>query len=171
MQHASHKFSFLSLFSGNFNQITIGIKCTSFISNPYIRILQIKAFRVTTSISGNFRVICNISLANFVPSAFNQIRHHKYISFISNPHIRFLQIKASRVTTSNSGNFKVICNISLTNFVPSTSSHIRHQIYIIHIKSSYQIPSDQGLQGHYFKLRELQGIMQHSSHKFRSFHF
>ena len=48
----------------------------------------------------------------------------------------------------------MICNISLTNFVSSISSHIRHQMYIIHIKSSYQIPSDQGLQGHYFKLRE-----------------
>ena len=45
----------------------------------------------------------------------------KLILFISNPHIRFLQIKAYR--------------------------------------------------GHYFKLRELQGIMQHSSHKFRSYRF
>ena len=143
----------------------------SLISNPLIRFPQIKASRVTTSNSGNFNELCYISLTNFVPSAFNQIRHHEYISFISNPHIRFLLIKAPRVTTSNSGNFKVICNISLTNFVPSISSHIRHQIYIIHIKSSNQIPSDQGLQGHYFKLRELQGIMQHSSHKFRSFHF
>ena len=95
----------------------------------------------------------------------------KCISFISNPHIRFLQIKASRVTTSNSRNFKVLCNISLTNFVPSTSSHIRHQMYIIHIKSSYQIPPDQGFWGHYFKLRELQGIMQHFSHKFHSCRF
>ena len=151
--------------------VTIGIECTSFISNPLIKILQIKAFRVTTSNSGNFRVICNISLTNFVPSAFNKFRHHKYISFISNPHIRFLQIKAYRVTTSNSGNFKVLCNIPLTNFVPSTSSHNRHRMYIIHIESSYQNPPDQGFCGHYFKRRELQGIMQHFSHKFHSCRF
>ena len=68
----------------------------------------------------------------------------KCLSFISNPHIRFLQIKASGVTTSNSMSFKVLCNISLTNFVPSASSHIRHQICIIHIEFSYQIPPDQG---------------------------
>ena len=116
-----------------------------------------KASRVTTSNSGNFKVLCNISLTNYVPSAFNQIRHHIiYVSFISNPDIRFLQIKASRVTTSNSGNFRVICNISLTNFITSASSHIRHQTYIIHIKSSYQIPPNQGFQGHYFKLKLLQ---------------
>ena len=95
----------------------------------------------------------------------------EYILFISNPHIRFPPIKASRVTTSNSGNFKILCNISLTNFVPSASNQIRHHIYIIHIKSSYQIPPDQGFQGHYFKLRELQSNMQHFSYKFRSFRF
>ena len=32
-------------------------------------------------------------------------------------------------------------------------------MYIIHIKSSYQIPPDQDFQGHHFKLRELQGTM------------
>ena len=95
----------------------------------------------------------------------------KFILFISNPHIRFLQIKAYRVINSNSGNFKVLCNIPLTNFVPSTSSHNRHRIYIIYIKSSYQNPPDQGFQGHYFKLRELQSNMQHFSYKFRSFRF
>ena len=95
----------------------------------------------------------------------------KYISCISNPHIRFLQIKVSRFTTSNSGNFKVLCNISLTNVIPFAFNYIRHQIFIIHFKSSYQIPPDQGFQGHYFKLRELQGIMQHFSHKFLSCRF
>ena len=70
-----------------------------------------------------------------------------------------------------SGNFKVLCNISLTNFIPFAFYWIRHQIYIIHIKSSYQNPPDLGFQRHYFKLRELQGDMQHFSHKFRSFHF
>ena len=95
----------------------------------------------------------------------------KFISFIKNLHIRILQIKAYRVTTSNSGNFKVLCNISIRNFVPSTSSHNRHQRYIIYIESSYQNPPDQGFQGHYFKRRELQGIMQHFSHKFHSFRF
>ena len=69
-------------------------------------------------------------------------------------------IKASRVTTSNSENFKVLCNVSLTNFVPCASNRIRHKIiYIIHIKSLYQNPPDHGFQGHYFKLRELQGII------------
>ena len=95
----------------------------------------------------------------------------KFILYIANPHIRFLQIKVYRVTTSNSGNFKVLCNIPLTNFVPSTSSHNRHQMYIIRIKSSYQNPPDQGLQGHYFKLKELQGIVQHFSHQFHSCRF
>ena len=69
----------------------------------------------------------------------------KYISFISNPHIRFSQIKAFGFTTSNSGNFKVVCNISLTNFIPVAFNYIRHQIYIIHFKVSYQIPPDQGI--------------------------
>ena len=68
-------------------------------------------------------------------------------------------------------NFKVFCNISRTNFIPFAFHWIRHQIYIIHIKSSYQNPPDLGFQRHYFKFRELQGYMQHFSHKFRSFHF
>ena len=95
----------------------------------------------------------------------------KFILFVSNPHIRFLQIKAYRVIISNSGNFKVLCNIPLTNFVPSASSHNRHQMYVIHIKSSYQNPPDQGFQSYYFKLRELQRNMQHFSYKFRSSRF
>ena len=41
----------------------------------------------------------------------------------------------------------------------------------MYIKSSYQIPPDQGFQVHYFKLRELQGIMQHCTHKFHSCRF
>ena len=44
-------------------------------------------------------------------------------------------------------------------------------MYIIHIKLSYQNPPDQGFQGHYFNLRELQSNMQHFSYKFRSFPF
>ena len=64
-------------------------------------------------------------------------------SFILNPHIRILQNKASAVTTSNAGNYKVLCNISLTNFIPVASNYIRHHnMYIIHIKSSYEIPPD-----------------------------
>ena len=39
-------------------------------------------------------------------------------------------------------------------------------MYFIRIKSSYQNPLDQGFQGHYFKLRELQSNMQHFSYKF-----
>ena len=153
--------------------VKLDIIYISFISSPHIRFLQIKAFRVTTSNSGNFRVICNIFLTNFVPSASNQIRHHIYIYII---HIKSsYEIPPDQGFhghyTSNSGNFRVICNISPTNFIPSASSHIRHQIYIIRIKSSYQIPPDQGFEGHYFKLRELQGTMQHFSYKFRSFRF
>ena len=110
-----------------------------------------------------------LSQISFLPLLFTLAIKH--ISFISNPHIRFLQIKACRVTTSNSGNFKVLFNIPLTNFIHSASSHIRRQTYIIYIKSSHQIPLNQGFQGHYFKLRELQGINQHSSHKFHSFRF
>ena len=122
---------------------------------------------------GYFKVLCNISLTNFIPSSSIYIRHHIYhsyqilisdssrsripgsllrtqgtsryyatflsqisflplpikldiiyISFISNPHIRFLQIKDSRITTSNAGNFKVLCNIYLTNFLPSASNQL-----------------------------------------------
>ena len=95
----------------------------------------------------------------------------KCISFISMPHIRFLHINASWVTNPNSGNLRLICKISLTNFIPSASSHITNQPYIILIGSSYQIPPDQGSHGNNFKLKELQRIMQHFSHKFHSFHF
>ena len=83
----------------------------------------------------------------------------KCISFISNPHIRILQIKASVVTTSNAGNYKVLCNMSLRNFIPFASNYISHHLYIIHIKSSYQIPPNQDFWGHLFNLRELQGTM------------
>ena len=90
----------------------------------------IKAYRVTTSNSGNFKVLCNIPLTNFVPftSSHNrhQIVHHSYQIFI----FRILQIKAFRVTTSNSGTFRIICNISLANFVPSAFNQIRHHKYI-----------------------------------------
>ena len=44
------------------------------------------------------------------------------IAFPPNPHTRFLQIKALQVTTSNSGNFKVLCNISRTDFIPLASN-------------------------------------------------
>ena len=60
-----------------------------------------------------------------------------YTSFISNPHIRFLQFKASRVTTSNSGNFKVLCNISLTNFIPSAFSPLNSLKSCETLKSIY----------------------------------
>ena len=144
----------------------------AFLPSSHTRSLQIKAFQITTSNSGNFKVLCKISLTNFIPFAPYWIRHQIYIIHIKSSYqIPPLPIKASRVTTSNSGNFKILCNISLTNFFPSASNQTRHHIYIIHIKSSYQIPPDQGLQGHYFKLRELQSNVQHFSYRFRSFRF
>ena len=95
---------------------------------------------------------------------------HDY-GILASSHTRSLKTKAFQITTSNSGNFKVLCKISLKNFIPFAFYWMRHQIYIIYIKSSYQILPDQGFQGHYFKLRELQGIVLHFSHKFRSFRF
>ena len=142
----------------------------AFLPSSHTRSLKIKAFQITTSNSGNFKVLCKISLTNFIPFAFYWIRHQIYIIHIKSSY-QIPPIKASRVTTSNSWNFKILCNISLTNFVSSASNQIRHHIYIIHIKSSYEIPPDQGFQGHYFKLGELQGNMQHFSHKFNSFRF
>ena len=142
----------------------------AFLPSSHTRSLQIKPFQITTSNSGNFEVLCKISLTNFIPFAFYWIRHQIYIIYIKSSY-QIPPIKASRVTTSTSGNFKILCNISLTNFVPSASNQIRHHIYIIHIKSSYQIPPDQGFQGHYFKIREFQSNMQHFSYKFRSFRF
>ena len=124
--------------------------------------------------SKNLPIFINIYILFVVVKNLESIDEHYWsttIAFLPSSYTRSLQIKAFQITTSNSGNFKVLCKISLTNFLPFASYWIRHQIYIIHIKSSYQIPPDQGFQGHYFKLRELQGTMQHFSHKFRSFRF
>ena len=147
-----------------------------------MRFLQIKASRVTTSNSGNFRVICNISPTNFIPSASSHIIRHSLS--IDSVNTRLFGLDWSGVSTAyilptpgcprsakQRTNVPQDLGAAARQAGNPTSYNIRHQIYIIHIKSSYQIPPDQGFQGHYFKLRELQRTMQHFSYKFRSFRF
>ena len=78
------QISFLSL------PITLDIKYITLISNSHIIFLQIEAFRVTTSHLGNFKVLCNISLTNFIPFAFNQLNSLK--SMLKNKNATSYQI-------------------------------------------------------------------------------
>ena len=106
----------------------------AFLPSSHTRSLQIKASRSLLRTQGTSRYYAKFLLQISFPSLSIEL-DIKNISFTSNPHIRFLQIKAFRVTTPP-GNFKVLCNISLTNFVPSASNQIRHHINIYHY---YQI--------------------------------
>ena len=93
----------------------------------------------------------------------------KYILFISNPHIRFPRSRLPGSLLQTQGTSRYYATFLLQiSFLPLP---IKLDIIYIYIQSSYQIPPDQGFQGHYFKLRELQSNMQHFSYKFRSFRF
>ena len=144
--------------------------------NPHTRFLQIKAFYVTTSNSGNFEILFNISLTDFIHFASNSVislksmvlRRKRYLILISSkPSISDITTSKLRDLQWKLINFREDSYFWLKN---TWRALLKHS-YSIFTESSYQIPPNQGFSCHHFELRELQGIMQYFSYRFYSFRF